>query len=80
MRKDSIYTPEERGKFMKDWPKGARRPSGYCEFFEWAEAQNGYGLRQKRCPDCHRYNFPQERDALDKCVGGCAPRGKRGSR
>lgn len=76
----SVYTPTERQQFMRQWPKGAPKPKGYIDFFEWAEAQSGHGLRQKRCPDCQRYNFPQERDGSDKCGGGCAALGKRGRR
>lgn len=56
----SIYTPAERAEFMKNWPKGCARPDGYCAFFEWAEAQAGHGLRQRKCRRCARHYFPQE--------------------
>lgn len=56
----SMYTKAERKEFMGMYPKGCSRPSGYCDFFEWAEAQAGHGLKQKRCNRCRRYLFPQE--------------------
>lgn len=46
---------------------GDQPPTGYIERDEWASVQLKAGLRQKRCPVCRLYKFPQE-----KCckVGG----------
>ena len=35
-------------------------PSGYNAWHEWARVQYRSGLRQFRCHDCRRWNFPQE--------------------
>lgn len=35
-------------------------PRGYADWHEWSETQHKAGLRQRRCPRCHRYCFPQE--------------------
>lgn len=61
------YTKAERAEFMKNWPKGCARPDGYCAFFEWAEAQEGHGLKQRKCKRCERYHFPQE-EAIHVCT------------
>lgn len=44
---------------------GDQPPTGYGEWHEWAKAQHGTGLRQRRCPSCLLWKFPQE-------VCGCA--------
>jgi hypothetical protein len=56
----SLYTKAEREEFMRYYPSGCPRPDGYVEFFEWAEAQAGHGLKQRKCRRCQRYYFPQE--------------------
>ena len=42
------------------------RPLGYVEFFEWARVQAKAGLRQKRCPVCRLWRFPQEKCCATK--------------
>jgi hypothetical protein len=39
---------------------GARPPSGYIAWQEWAEAQYKAGLRQETCCRCGKWKFPQE--------------------
>lgn len=41
-------------------------PSGYLQWHEWARAQIKAGLRQKRCPKCGLWRFPQEKCCGDK--------------
>jgi hypothetical protein len=43
------------------WPVGSPRPEGYIAFFDWAAAQHRGGLRQRQCPTCRLWKFPQER-------------------
>jgi hypothetical protein len=35
-------------------------PDGYLAWHEWARVQHGAGLRQKLCPLCVKWNYPQE--------------------
>lgn len=39
---------------------GDPAPTGYNDWHEWAGVQHRGGLRQTRCPDCGRWQFPQE--------------------
>ena len=35
-------------------------PSGYMAWHDWAYAQHKAGLRQRQCPECQLWLFPQE--------------------
>lgn len=35
-------------------------PGGYVERQEWASVQAKAGLRQRECPNCPKWLFPQE--------------------
>lgn len=39
---------------------GDQPPQGYTAKQEWALTQYRGGLRQKRCPECSKWRFPQE--------------------
>lgn len=39
---------------------GDQPPKSYLAWHEWAAVQTRAGLRQRRCPVCKLYNFPQE--------------------
>jgi hypothetical protein len=43
-----------------DFKPGDPAPTGYIAWHEWAAAQHEGGLRQRRCPGCGRWRFPQE--------------------
>lgn len=36
-------------------------PTGYLQWHAWARAQYAAGLRQRQCPTCGLWRFPQER-------------------
>lgn len=43
------------------FPKvGSQPPIGYMEWHEWADVQYKAGLRQRICPRCSKWRFPQE--------------------
>lgn len=44
----------------KRFPMGCPAPSGYVHWHEWAEAQGKAGLKQRQCPRCKLWRFPQE--------------------
>ncbi len=46
---------------MSAYKPGDPPPKGYINHHVWAAAQKRGGLKQKRCPICYLYNFPQER-------------------
>ena len=48
---------------------GDAPPTGYIQWHEWAKAQDAAGLRQRKCPKCKLWKFPQE-----KC--GCEEAGE----
>lgn len=54
---------------------GTQPPKGYIEWHLWAEAQQKAGLRQRQCPTCKLYRFPQE-----KCCEGSLPEKPRSGR
>jgi len=35
-------------------------PLEYVAWHEWADVQRAAGLRQRYCPDCRKWLFPQE--------------------
>ncbi len=39
---------------------GTLPPAGYVAWHYWAEDQHKGGLRQKQCPTCGLWKFPQE--------------------
>ena len=45
---------------------GDPRPDGYIDWDEWTDVQLKGGLRQRKCPGCGLWRFPQERC----CEGG----------
>lgn len=51
---------------MPIFKAGDPAPSGYNEWHEWARVQLKAGLRQKRCPMCGLYRFPQEKCCDDR--------------
>lgn len=44
----------------EEYPKGSQPPRDYVAWHEWARAQAAHGLKQKKCPTCGLYKFPQE--------------------
>lgn len=47
---------------------GDPAPEGYINWHEWAAVQHTAGLRQKKCPACLRWKYPQEmHDVADVC-------------
>jgi hypothetical protein len=46
--------------FTGNYKPGDQPPSGYCDWHAWADVQHKAGLRQKRCGNCSKWNFPQE--------------------
>lgn len=48
------------------YKKGDPPPSGYIQWHEWAKVQHRSGLRQKRCPVCGLWRFPQELPCCEK--------------
>jgi hypothetical protein len=46
--------------FITKFRGGDPAPKGYLEWHEWARVQLRSGLRQKPCPKCGKYKFPQE--------------------
>ena len=42
------------------YKEGDAPPSGYLDWHAWAAVQTRAGLRQRRCPDCVLWKFPQE--------------------
>jgi hypothetical protein len=46
--------------FVREFKAGDPPPSGYLEWHEWANAQERGGLRQRRCPICQKWRYPQE--------------------
>ncbi len=51
--------------FFGKYKPGDPRPSGYNDFFEWAEVQHKAGLRQVLCSRCSKWKFPQELHRTD---------------
>ena len=45
---------------VPQYKPGDPRPEGYMQWHEWARIQHRAGLRQRRCPVCLRWRFPQE--------------------
>jgi hypothetical protein len=45
---------------MPVFKAGDPQPEGYNEWHEWARVQHKAGLRQKKCPNCGLWNYPQE--------------------
>jgi hypothetical protein len=50
---------------------GSQPPSGYVSWHTWAGVQFRSGLRQKRCPTCGLYRFPQEMSEDRHCRTCC---------
>jgi hypothetical protein len=46
---------------MPVFKRGDPAPKGYLQWHEWARVQLRAGLRQRRCPRCGLWNFPQEK-------------------
>lgn len=43
-----------------EYKPGDMPPEGYIEWHEWASVQHKAGLRQRCCPDCGKWRYPQE--------------------
>lgn len=43
------------------WEVGSQPPKGYVAWHDWAAAQHAGGLRQRQCPTCKLWRYPQER-------------------
>lgn len=39
---------------------GDAAPDGYLAWHAWAAVQHRAGLRQRQCPGCGKWRFPQE--------------------
>ena len=39
---------------------GDQPPTGYMQWHEWARRQHNAGLRQRVCPRCSKWAYPQE--------------------
>ena len=50
---------------------GSQPPDGYVEWHTWADVQTKSGLRQKKCPNCGLWRFPQETDEKGVCLKQC---------
>lgn len=48
-------------KTIDGYRVGSQPPEGYVAWHEWAAAQAKGGLRQKQCPTCGLWRFPQEK-------------------
>jgi len=46
--------------YTPDFKPGDPQPDGYIDRQEWARVQMKAGLRQTQCPDCSRWQFPQQ--------------------
>ena len=47
--------------FAGEYNPGDQPPSSYCDWHDWADVQAKAGLKQKRCPVCCLWRFPQEK-------------------
>ncbi len=45
---------------IPDYERGTLPPEGYLQWHAWAKVQQKAGLRQKKCPRCGLYRYPQE--------------------
>ncbi len=50
-----------------DFAPCSQPPSGYMDWHAWAAVQHKAGLRQRECPTCGKWRYPQEMDGA-----GCA--------
>ncbi len=50
---------------MKAGCIGTQPPSVYLAWHRWAEEHYKAGIRQKRCPQCQLWRFPQELSEVD---------------
>lgn len=41
--------------------------NAYCEWMRWAEVQDEAGIKQKQCPRCRRWWYPQENHDPKTC-------------
>lgn len=55
---------------VPDYKPGDPPPTCYLEWHEWARVQHRAGLRQRRCPQCRKWRFPQE-----ECCGAVGENG-----
>ena len=53
---------------IPEFKAGDPAPSGYLESHEWARAQHKAGIRQRQCPKCNLWRYPQELSGED--IGG----------
>lgn len=50
----------ERARRHEAFEAGSPPPQGYIAWHEWAAVQGRAGLKQRRCPTCKLFRFPQE--------------------
>lgn len=55
------YLTKEQRKIV-----GTQPPKGYLPWHHWAEVQQKAGLRQRQCPVCNLWRFPQEKCCKQK--------------
>lgn len=55
-----------------DYKPGDPPPAGYSAHEEWFLVQRRAGLRQKGCPGCRRWAFPQELAPNGRICKPCA--------
>ena len=46
--------------YAGDYKPGDPPPSGFLDWYDWAEAQHKAGLKQTQCPKCGKWRYPQE--------------------
>lgn len=63
--------------YAGDYKPGDPPPEGYLEWHEWAEVQHRAGLRQRSCPDCGLWRYPQEFSTQEVAWEARTSRGKR---
>ena len=51
---------------MPKYKPGDPAPEGYLQWHEWASVQHKAGLRQRWCPVCGKWFYPQEDCGHDK--------------
>jgi hypothetical protein len=55
-----LYGPGWHMHVGGDYKPGDMPPTGYLDWHKWAEVQHNAGLKQTTCPQCGKWNYPQE--------------------
>lgn len=61
---------------QRDYRPGDQPPEGYLAWHEWAAVQHKAKLKQRECPKCGRWKYPQELSNTAKKWSGKTARGK----